>query len=196
MTGEHEPREPDRLLEHEYDGIREYDNPLPRWWLATFYVTIVYSVLYVLNVPGIGIGKGRIADYQADQARAASLLAAQDPLRGISTERILAAARDPVVLGQGRSTFAASCAACHGADGGGVIGPNLADEYWLHGGQPLDLMKTVSEGVLAKGMPPWGKTLKPDQLLAVVAYVTTLRGTTPAKPKLPEGNPISPGGGR
>jgi cytochrome c oxidase cbb3-type subunit 3 len=185
------------LLDHEYDGIREYDNPLPRWWVASFWATILFSGLYLLNLPGtgVGIGKGRIAAYEADMARAAALAAAQDPLRGLTAEQILAAARDPGKLALGKATFTTTCSVCHGADGGGVIGPNLADDYYLHGGQPLELLKTVSEGVLAKGMPPWGKTLKPDQLVAVVAYVTTLRGTHPVKPKAPEGAPAPPLGG-
>jgi cbb3-type cytochrome c oxidase subunit II len=188
--------EADRLLDHQYDDIREYDNPLPRWWLATFYVTIAYSALYLLNVPGIGIGKGRIAAYEESVARASALAQAQDPLRDVTAERILAARHDSATLALGKATFATTCASCHGPDGGGIIGPNLTDEFYLHGGQPLELLRTVSEGVLAKGMPPWGKTLKPTQLLAVVAYVTTLRGTTPARPKAAEGTRVpAPGGG-
>lgn len=177
----------DRLLEHDYDGIREYDNPMPRWWLYIFWATIAYSILYYFNVPGIGIGKGRIAAYDADVAEAAALAAKNNPFATVNDGVILAAAKDPAKLALGKTTFSTTCSACHRADGGGVIGPNLADDYWIHGGKPLEILKTVTEGVTAKGMPPWGRMLTPDQILSVVAYVTTLQGTNPPNPKAPQG---------
>ena len=177
----------DRLLDHEYDGIKEYDNPMPRWWLATFWVTIIFAILYLLNVPGIGIGKGRLADYEADMAQAAALAAMNNPLAGITADQLVAASTDPAQKAFGSATFATICASCHLADGGGHIGPNLTDRYWLHGNRPLEIFKTVTEGVAAKGMPPWGKLLKPAQLVAVTGYVLTLQGTTPKTPKPPQG---------
>ncbi|MGE0441864.1 MAG: cbb3-type cytochrome c oxidase N-terminal domain-containing protein [Gemmatimonadales bacterium] len=177
----------DRLLDHEYDGIQEYDNPMPRWWLATFWVTIIFSVLYVLNIPGVGVGKGRIADYDAEMAVAAELAAKNDPLAGLTADALVAASQDPAQHELGQTTFTTMCSSCHLADGGGLIGPNLTDSYWIHGGQPLEIMKTIVEGVADKGMPPWGKTLKPEQLKAVAAYVLTLKGTTPKTPKAPQG---------
>jgi len=177
----------DRLLDHEYDGIQEYDNPMPRWWLATFWVTIIFSIIYVLNVPGVGIGKGRIADYEADMAKAAELAAKNDPLAGLTDEQLLAAAADPAQRALGSTTFTAMCASCHLADGGGLIGPNLTDGYWINGGTPIEIINTISNGVAAKGMPAWGKILKPDQLKAVTGYVLALKGTTPKTPKAPQG---------
>ena len=177
----------ERLLDHEYDGIKEYDNPMPRWWLASFWVTIVFSILYLLNLPGIGVGKGRIADYDADMAAAAAIAAQHDPLAGLTNETLVAAAADPTQRTLGETTYATMCASCHLADGGGLIGPNLTDSYWIHGGEPLDIMRSIVVGVADKGMPPWGKTLKPDQLKAVAGYVLTLRGTTPKAPKAPQG---------
>ncbi|MBL8989739.1 MAG: c-type cytochrome [Gemmatimonadetes bacterium] len=177
----------DRLLDHEYDGIQEYDNPMPRWWLATFWVTIIFSIIYVLNVPGVGIGKGRIADYEADMAKAAELAAKNDPLAGLTDEQLLAAAADPAQRALGSTTFTSMCASCHLADGGGLIGPNLTDAYWINGGKPLEIINTISIGVAAKGMPAWGKILKPDQLKAVTGYVLALKGTTPKTPKAPQG---------
>jgi cytochrome c oxidase cbb3-type subunit 3 len=185
----------DRLLDHDVDGIREYDNPMPRWWLGTFWLTIGFSVLYLLNIPGIGTGKGRIADYEAEMAKAAAVLAQNDPLAGVTAEQLLGVARDPQQLALGKTTFVAMCASCHLADGGGQIGPNLTDAYWLHGNRPLEIMKTVVEGIAVKGMPPWGKILKPAQLTAVTGYVLTLRGTTPKSAKAPQGvNPDSSAG--
>lgn len=177
----------DRLLDHEYDGIKEYDNPMPRWWLATFWVTIVFSILYLFNLPGIGNGRGREADYAAEMAAAAELAARNDPLAGLTGDQLVSLAADPAQRASGSATFATMCASCHLADGGGLIGPNLTDRYWIHGNKPLDIIRTISEGVPAKGMPAWGKMLKPDQLKAVSAYVISLQGTTPAKPKAPQG---------
>jgi cytochrome c oxidase cbb3-type subunit III len=188
----------DQLLDHEYDGIREYDNPLPGWWLATLYGTVLFAVLYFLNViPGLGSGPGRLAEYDAAmataQAATQAAAAAHDPLAGVTDEALLALARDPAKLALGRTTFATMCVACHGPDGGGVIGPNLTDAYWLHGGRPTQILNTVNNGVLDKGMPPWGKSLPADQVIAVAAYVTTLAGTHPKAPKAPQGVAAAPG---
>jgi cytochrome c oxidase cbb3-type subunit 3 len=180
-------REDNRLLDHDYDGIKEYDNPMPRWWLYIFYASIVYAVLYVLNVPGIGSGAGRLAAYQREMKVMDSVLASHDPLRGITEAALLAVARDGAKHELGKATFSAMCSSCHRADAGGNIGPNLTDAWWLHGGTPLAILSSVNQGVLEKGMPAWGKMLKPDQLIAVVGYVTTLQGSNPKDPKPPQG---------
>jgi cytochrome c oxidase cbb3-type subunit 3 len=181
--------EPDQLLDHNYDGIQEFDNPMPRWWVYLFWATIVFSVLYWLNVPGFGIGKGQISDYDRDMAAAAAAAAKQRAAEpaGASPEQRMAMTKDASVLALGKQTYTQNCAACHRADAGGQIGPNLTDDYWLHGGALEEMHKTVADGVLEKGMPPWGKVLKPAQLDAVVAYVYTLRGTTVPNPKAPQG---------
>jgi len=180
------PRDDDRLLEHEYDGIQEFDNPMPKWWLYLFWVTIAWSVLYWFNVPGIGIGKGQIADYDASMAGARAARPTPPP-GGPGGMRLTAMSRDPKSLAAGKALFASYCAACHGAEGGGVIGPNLTDDAWIHGGAPEAVYHTVEAGVLAKGMPAWGQSLNPRQVSEVVAYVLSLRGTHPANPKAPEG---------
>ncbi|HEX6054145.1 MAG TPA: cbb3-type cytochrome c oxidase N-terminal domain-containing protein [Gemmatimonadaceae bacterium] len=186
--------EQDHLLEHNYDGIQEFDNPMPRWWVYIFWATIVFSVLYWLNVPGIGTGEGRIANYESEMAAAAAAearLKAAQPPAGASGEQLTALTRDASVVALGKDVFAKNCAACHRADGGGQIGPNLTDDAWLHGGTIDDIQKVVRDGVLEKGMPPWGKVLKPDQLDAVTAYVFTLRGTNPPDPKAPQGEIVA-----
>jgi cytochrome c oxidase cbb3-type subunit 3 len=144
-----------------------------------------------MNIGPVGNGKGRIADYEADMAAYAKAHPA--PTGGdMNADQLLALAKDHEQLEEGQETYTAYCASCHAPDGGGLIGPNLTDAYWLHGGAITDIYKTVNNGVLEKGMPPWGKTLKPEQLAAVVAYVSTLQGTTPANPKAPQGNPVTP----
>jgi len=183
----------DHLLEHSYDGIQEFDNPMPRWWVYLFWATIIFSILYILNVPGFGIGKGRIADYDKAMAAAAAADAKRKAAQpaGASAEQLAAMTKDASVLALGKQVFGQNCAACHRADAGGQIGPNLTDDYWLHGGALDQIHKTVTDGVLEKGMPPWSKVLKPNQLDAVVAYVYTLRGTNPPNPKAPQGDQVS-----
>jgi cytochrome c oxidase cbb3-type subunit 3 len=176
----------DRLLHHDYDGIQEYDNPMPRWWLYIFWGTVVWAALFWFNVPGIGVGKGRVADYDASVAAAAKEFP-QPASAGPDGDQLLAMSKDSTTLGMGITVYAAYCAACHGPDGGGVIGPNLTDNAWIHGGTPAAIYATVYDGVLAKGMPAWSQSLKPDAVSAVVAYVISLQGTTPAAPKPPEG---------
>jgi len=189
MPNENKPDQ-DHLLEHSYDGIQEFDNPMPRWWVYLFWATIIFSILYFFNVPGFGIGKGRIADYDRDIAAAASADAKRKAAQpaGASGEQLAAMTKDASVVALGKQVFGQNCAACHRADAGGQIGPNLADDYWLHGGTLEQIHKTVVDGVLEKGMPPWGKVLKPNQLDAVVAYIYTLRGTNPPNPKAPQGD--------
>ena len=179
----------DHLLEHDYDGIREYDNPLPRWWVYIFWATIAFAVIYLINVPPIGIGKGRIADYERDMAAAAALHPTGQEL---DPAALAALAKDPRAVAAGKTVFTTNCAACHRADAGGMIGPNLTDDYWLHGGTLPEIYHTVNTGVLDKGMPAWGKVLKPDQVAAAAAYVSTLRGTNPPNPKPPQGVLVKP----
>jgi len=181
----------DRILEHSYDGIQEYDNPMPRWWLLTFAATIVFSIIYVMNIGPVGNGKGRIADYEADM-KAFALAHPASTGNDVSPERLLALTKDHEALEDGKKVFTTNCIPCHRADAGGLIGPNLTDNYWLHGGQLSDIYKTVTNGVLEKGMPPWGKMLKPEQIQQVVAYVASLKGSNPPNPKAPQGDLVTP----
>jgi cytochrome c oxidase cbb3-type subunit 3 len=182
----------DKLLDHTYDGIQEYDNPMPRWWLLTFAGTIIFSVIYVMNIGPVGNGDGRIADYEKSVKAYADAHPAPAAGSGPSADMLLALVKDKEQLEEGKETFTAYCASCHRQDGGGLIGPNLADAYWIHGGAITDIYKTVAQGVLAKGMPAWDKLLKPDQLQTVVAYVASLQGSNPANPKPPQGELVTP----
>lgn len=189
-------REP-QLLDHEYDGIQEYDNPMPGWWVYLFWATILFAILYWLNIPGVGTGKGRIANYESEMARAKAAqeeLAAKMPRMEITDASLVAMSQDPGKMALAKALWTNNCFACHRADGGGQIGPNLTDEYWIHGGRPTDIYRVVNEGVLDKGMPVWGKTLKPDEVAALSAYVLTLIGTHPENPKEPQGTKVEDSG--
>lgn len=180
----------ERVMEHEYDGIREYDNPMPRWWLLTFAGTVVFSIVYLFNVGPVGNGKGRVADYEAEVAKYNALHPVTVSV--VSEEQLQSQRSNPAVIAEGEKVFAQSCASCHGASAGGLIGPNLTDEYWLHGGTLSQIHKTIAEGVLSKGMPPWAKLLKPEQVTAVAVYIASIAGTNPANAKPPQGSRITP----
>lgn len=181
------------VLDHSYDGIEEYDNPMPRWWLALFAATIVFIPVYYLAPGDIGAGEKKDAMYAKEVAefKAAHPDAGAATLTAADLDRIIA---DPAKVAEGRTVFASYCAACHRADGGGLIGPNLTDDFWIHGGTPVEIRTTIYNGVLDKGMPAWGKMLKPDQVDAVTAYVHSIHGSNPASPRTPEGTKTNPDG--
>jgi cytochrome c oxidase cbb3-type subunit 3 len=174
----------ERLLQHNYDGIQEFDNPLPRWWVWIFWATIVFSLLYWIDVGGFLRGPGRIPDYERTMAEAAKKFPAAV---GADASILAALAKDPAALALGKSVFGTNCAVCHRPDAGGNIGPNLTDDYWLHGGTITEINHTINTGVLDKGMPNWGKMLSPQQVNAVTVYVASLHGSNPPNPKAPQG---------
>lgn len=184
-------RDEDRLLDHEYDGIREYDNPLPRWWLIIFWVSVAWAVVYLVNViPGVGNGAGRIGNYEREMAAAVEKYGdpkAVSQANMIDDATVRAAAADPLAVRAGQQVFVIYCASCHREDAGGNIGPNLTDDYWIHGAKPSQIHGTIANGVLDKGMPAWSAVLKPEQVLEAAAYVTTLHDTHPKDPKEPQG---------
>jgi cytochrome c oxidase cbb3-type subunit 3 len=157
---------------HEYDGIEEADNALPRWWLAIFYLSTAFAVAYWFYYHEFGIGLGSYDAYEAAlQARAGGAPAAATP------EELEALSQDPEAVAQGQTTFQTSCVACHGTQGEGKIGPNLTDDFWIHKGGAGDIYKTIGEGVVAKGMPAWRLSLGADKVAKVTAFVLTLRNT-------------------
>lgn len=183
------PREPnvDRVL-HEYDGIEEYDNDLPTWWLASLFATIVFAFGYWYWVQVFAIAETPRQTLRREMQAVYAAEAARMRARGaITPEMLLAMSRDDATVRQGRATFASTCAACHGATGGGGIGPNLTDTAWLHGASPDRVYRTITDGVTARGMPAWGPQLGADRVLAVTAYLVTLRNTNVPGGKAPQG---------
>lgn len=179
-----EPNEP-LIPDHEADGIRELDNLLPRWWVWLFYVTIFYSVAYMGYYHVFNVGDLQAAEYtreaqRGEQIKNASLAKFE------SSMGTLAPDSDKAVLAKGQQIHLQMCAPCHRPDGGGLVGPNLTDDYWIHGSNYVDTIKTIVNGVPEKGMLTWRGVLKPNEIQAVASFLYTLRGTHPPNPKIRE----------
>ncbi len=181
--------EKDMLIEHEYDGIKELDNPTPAWFMVLFYSTIVFGVAYLLIYHVFGIGQLQDAEYKTEVAQAE--VAKKEYLSkaaNLIDENTVTLVKDGTVLKEGEAIFKQNCAACHGDKGQGMVGPNLTDDYWLHGGNVKAVFKTIKYGVPAKGMPNWDKQLSAKQLSDVSNYVKSLHGTNPPNGKEPQGD--------
>lgn len=177
----------DRLLkDHEYDGIRELDNDLPSWWKWLFIVTIVFSIVYVVRL-WVFRADDLIQkkEFEKEMVDAKSNPANAQPAESFEIKVLT----DEVSLAAGQETWMKICSVCHLADGGGLVGPNMTDKYWIHGGKIEDLFKILETGVIEKGMISYKDQLSPKQRLQVASYVLVkLQGTTPATPKAPQGD--------
>lgn len=177
----------ERLLkDHTYDGIQELDNDLPPWWKWLFYLTIVFAIIYSV----------RLFVFHADdlvQAREYEIVvekaAEANPETASLANFEVVMLTDPADLAAGKETWVKICSACHLVDGGGIVGPNMTDNYWVHGNKVEDLYRIVADGVIEKGMIPYKTQLSDKTRLQVVSYILAdLVGTTPATPKAPEGD--------
>jgi cytochrome c oxidase cbb3-type subunit 3 len=180
-----DPKEP-LLLDHNYDGIQELDNKLPRWWVWLFYLTIIYSAIYLVYYHVTRTGDLQAAEY-ANEMKIGEQIKNGAMGKFESTIATLQPASDAAVLESGHQTYTKLCAICHRVDGGGLVGPNLTDGYWIHGSNYVDTVKIIWDGVPAKGMITWKTVLKPDEIQSVASYIYTLRGAKLLSPgKLPE----------
>lgn len=177
------------VLNHNYDGIKELDNNLPPWWVYMFYATIIFAVVYLVKYEMMG-APNQDMEYAQSVAEAKRELAA---FRSTSKEAIIDSETVTVLtsesdLNRGKAVYNLNCASCHLSDGGGSIGPNLTDEYWLLGGGIRNIFTTITNGGRdGKGMVAWGKTLKPKDIQKVASYIMTMQGTMPVKSKPPQG---------
>ncbi len=170
------PAQPD-LMDHEYDGIQEYDNPMPRWWVWIFWGTFYFALCYFLWFNVYFKGTSVAEEYTADMSAAREEMAKRDLGAAITEEALEKLAANPAMMTDAQVIFKKRCVQCHGSDGQGLIGPNLTDDYWIHGGgKLLDIFGVVNGGVAAKGMPEWGKQLSRVEVAKAAAYVGTLRG--------------------
>jgi len=182
-------QEEDVMMHHDYDGIRELDNKLPPWWVWGFYITIFWAVFYMLHFHVSGTGKLSAAEYTAEMDKAAREKEAYLRLKAdlVTFDNVTALA-DQASLDAGMALFRKNCAVCHLESGGGQVGPNLTDDYWLHGGGIRNIFRVITEGVPAKGMISWKAQLTPKQIQQVGSYILTLHGTNPPGGKDPQGD--------
>lgn len=181
-------KEHDILLDHNYDGIQELDNSLPPWWKYGFYLTILVAFIYLyrfhVSHDGMSQQDEYVAEMQKGEEDKAEYLAKSANNVDENTVTLLTAGID---IANGKETFVKVCAACHLADGGGTVGPNLTDDFWLHGGSVKDIFKSIKYGWQDKGMKSWKDDLSPKQIQELASFIKTLRGTHPATPKAPQG---------
>lgn len=170
------------LTDHNYDGIREYDNKLPNWWVLIFLGTIVFGFLYFIHYTFGG------ADTQTQELAFEMEALPKVDEKLWDENELKEKSSGPEVLKVGQAVFSSKCSACHGLEGQGTIGPNLADSFWIHGkGQRKDILHVLHTGVLDKGMPAWEGLLTEEEEIAVTGFVYNLRNTKPANPKAPQG---------
>jgi cytochrome c oxidase cbb3-type subunit 3 len=182
-------KEGEIVLDHDYDGIKELDNDLPPWWIYGFYASIIFAFVYMLRYH-VFEGENQYAELETTLAQAKVEL---EEYKKTATDMVdfnsVVVLTDAADVLNGKTIYEANCVACHMADGGGGIGPNLADKNWILGGGIKNIFNTISEGGRnGKGMIAWKQTLKPNEMAQVSSYVMTFEGTTPAKPKDPEGD--------
>lgn len=186
-------QEEDVLLNHDYDGIQELDNSLPPWWVALFYITIFFGAVWVFyyHISDYGLNQKEAYEQEMEQAEEAvkAYLAKQANLVDETNVTLLEGEMD---LAGGEAIFKASCAACHGQFGEGGIGPNMVDEYWLHGGDIKDVFKTIKYGVPEKGMISWKSQLSAGDMNKVASYILKLQGTNPPNQKEAQGELYTP----
>ena len=180
--------EKDLMIDHEFDGIKELDNPVPGWFNFLFYGSIAVGIMYFVTYHVTHWGQSQEQEYATEMKQAAAeqkvyLAKSANKIDESSVKVITEAA----TLDAGKAVYNASCVACHGDKGQGVVGPNLTDDFWIHGGSISNVFKTIKYGVPEKGMMSWEKTLSPKQISEVSNYILSLKGTSPANPKEPQG---------
>jgi cytochrome c oxidase cbb3-type subunit 3 len=181
-------KEQDIMLDHDYDGIRELDNSMPPWWLAIFYITILITPIYIWYNHYSDYALSQEQEFAEEVKRAEiavkKYLATQADM---VDENTVVAVTEGQMINVGKSIYEVNCAACHGMSGEGGIGPNMTDEYWLHGGSIKDVFKTIKYGVPEKGMISWKSQLRPADMQKIASYILTLKGTNPPNAKEPQG---------
>ncbi len=181
-------KEADILLDHDYDGIKELDNALPPWWKFGFYITIGVACIYLLKYEVWETGPNPTQEYVAEMNTAKADVEAYVASLKNNVDEKSVTMSDAAGIAAGQVSFSKTCVACHGTKGEGGVGPNLTDDYWIHGGAIADLFKTVKYGYPDKGMQSWQTTYSPIQIQELVSYIKTLKGTNPPNAKAPQGD--------
>jgi cytochrome c oxidase cbb3-type subunit 3 len=181
-------KEADILLDHDYDGIKELDNALPPWWKYGFYITIFIAVLYLLKYEIWHNGPNPTEEYNSEMISAKEQVDAYLASMKNNVDEKSVTMSDAAGIAAGQISYTKTCMACHGAKGEGGVGPNLTDNYWLHGGAVTDVFKTIKYGYPDKGMQSWQSTFSPVQMQELASYVKSLKGTNPPNAKAPQGD--------
>ncbi|MBT8383575.1 MAG: c-type cytochrome, partial [Ignavibacteria bacterium] len=180
-------REKDILFDHSYDGIKELDSKIPPWFTWLFYITIFFSIYYMLHYHVLETGELMADEYNEEMRIAVEEKEALMESGAFVNEETVTLLTEEVALLSGKEIYDENCVACHASDGGGIVGPNITDEYWIHGGGIKNVFKVIKYGIVEKGMIAWQTQLNPNQMQEVSSYVLSFQGTTPAAPKQPEG---------
>lgn len=180
--------EKDLILDHDYDGIKELDNHLPPWWKALFYLSIVYAVVYLMVFHVFKSAPLQEEEYEIEMAMALAAKSEKEQTIEVDfDENNVPFNGDAEALADGKKFFEAQCGMCHRADGGGLAGPNLTDDYWKHGGSMTNIYNTIKNGVPNTAMIAWESKLTPARLQNVASYVKSLKGTNPPGALPPDG---------
>jgi len=180
--------EADRLLDHDYDGIKELDNALPPWWKYGFIITIFVAVLYLLKYEVWHSGPNPTEEYNTEMTTAKDQVDAYLASMKNNVDEKSVTLADAAGVAAGQVSYTKTCTPCHGTKGEGGVGPNLTDDYWLHGGTINDVFKTIKYGYPDKGMQSWQATYSPIQIQELASYVKSLKGTNPPNAKAPQGD--------
>jgi cytochrome c oxidase cbb3-type subunit 3 len=178
----------DTVMDHEYDGIQEFDNRLPNWWLWIMYGTLIFGLAYWIFFHTLGVGELPYDKFAREMQVAQEAQLARAMAAGIDNDYFVMMSQSEAKVAEGREIFVKYCVQCHLDDGRGSVGPNLTDGFWVHGCEPMQILKTLNEGVAAKGMPAWQNQLGPSRVHAVLAYTLTIKNTN-VSGKAPEGEP-------
>jgi len=180
----------EKLLDHSYDGIQEFDNPLPPWWVGLFLFTIAWSFVYIIYYHVVG-GPNQLDELAAEYEQFEANRPAQ-PADDFDLAGVLVPLTEEDALTAGQKTYTNNCASCHGMAGEGGIGPAFADNYWIHGGDMQNIIRIISVGVPEKGMIAWKGILKSKDIANVASYLKGFEGTNPPNLKAPEGTLYTP----
>jgi cytochrome c oxidase cbb3-type subunit 3 len=181
-------KEADILLDHDYDGIKELDNALPPWWKFGFYITIFVACVYLLKYEVWETGPNPTQEYASEMMTAKADVEAYVASLKNNVDEKSVTLSDAAGIASGQVSFSKTCVPCHGAKGEGGVGPNLTDDYWIHGGGLADLFKTIKYGYPDKGMQSWQTTYSPVQIQELASYIKSLKGTNPPNAKAPQGD--------
>jgi cytochrome c oxidase cbb3-type subunit III len=188
MSNEGNGPENDDKIIHEYDGILEADNHLPRWWLVCLYTCVGFAVFYWMSYEALRILPSPTAAFAVEQAKAAEAEAVKLKAMGAANDdNLLAMSKNAAAVTEGKEIFQKNCLSCHGPTGGGGIGPNLTDGHWLHGAKPMQIYSTVKDGYTKNGMPAWGALIGEERVRVAAAYVLSIKRTNVPGGKAPQG---------